>query len=506
MKKLFVLLLVCPLAVLSQISSLQTIFSTSGGIQFRGATENAFGDIYAVASLPGGLDDGDIVVVKWVNGAVSWSKQIPLSGEQEACDIAAHANGDITVLGSHSTGVFAPNEIIMIRMDASGNILWSKVIGSTETDNMNKIEILSGDRIRLSGGVAVNGILGPATLIFDGSGNLLSEKYLNTISFASPNFVAHAMSDGNLLMTGTDRLGHICDSTGFFLSNFPGQMAGESASACSAPNGNYVVAYSDNIGAPSGGSIVVGSLVPGAFNPQWLNKYNSNLSEQAEGIFTVQDQFMLISIINASNGTASLGISMIDTLGTLLSTKRVTITGYDYITVNNIRQNGDGSILLCAMVQNSTFIPAGLLMKISSDGDPGCNPATYNFSTIQTSSVPAAGIFNQGLNLMTLDSTFTASSVDTSFQVSVPCVVVSDRTRSMKTPSEVFPNPGEGIFTIPGLSSGTLPEVWDMHGKKMEVILMGGGNIELRQREAGIYLLRYSDNKGKLHTQKLVLQ
>ena len=373
MKKIFLFLSLAPLALFAQISSLQTLFSVPGGVQTRAAVENAFGDIYVAASFLSGVDDGDLAIIKLVNGVPDWTKHLPLPGVQGALDIAAHSNGDLTVLCSYGPNVFNIVDFMLVRIDAAGNVLWTKVLGSADIDYMNRVDVLSGDRIRLSGSMPLGGILRPATLIFDGNGSLISEKYINVTNYASPNFSAYAMSNGNIIYSGSNRLGLVCDSTGVWQSNVPVQLGGESGAACSGNSGNYIVAYTDNIGAPSGGSnIVVGSQTPGVFQLNWLNKFSTSFDEFAEAIFYHEGIITLITNQTTSNnGLQALGITLIDTTGAILSSKSLMPAGYDYLTVYSCRQNPDGSILVSSMVQNSSFEPNGWVVKISPEGDAG---------------------------------------------------------------------------------------------------------------------------------------
>lgn len=505
MKKISLLLLLFPLSLLAQVSSLQTIFSTANGIQAKSATENAFGDIFIAATMIGGVDNGDIAVIKMVNGNVSFTRQIPLAGVQNATDIAAHPNGDVTIVGTDATGVFATTDVILIRMDAAGNILWTQSFGSADNDNINTIDILSGDRIRLSGSVWVNGSLNPATLILSGTGVIQSEKYLNVPNFASPNFCAFAMGDGNLVMTGSNRLGQICDSTGFLTAAFPGELSGESAGACSGHRGNYIVAYTDNIGAPTGSSVVVASYVPGAFFTEWLNKYNTTSDETAEGIFYHQNVFTLVTSLTASNGTQSIGVTLLDTVGNQISSKRVMPTGYDYITIYRCRQNSDGSVMVSGMIQNSTFLPNAFVMKISPDGDAGCAPPSFNFSVSPNSAFPGSGVFNQNGGPMNVNPQITATTLDTAFQVSVPCLVVSAKTNQLDATSHVFPNPSKGIFNIAGFTYGDKIEVFDVHGRMISLSNSHSGIIDMQEQPNGLYLLRHTGANGKVNIQRVAL-
>ncbi|MEY4110221.1 MAG: hypothetical protein RLZZ46_576 [Bacteroidota bacterium] len=506
MKTALFYFLLLPLSLIAQISSLQTIISTSGGIQAKSATENAFGDIFIAGTLPGGLDDGDIVLIKMVNGNVSLTKQIPLPEVQNATDIAAFPNGDICIVGTNAQGVFASTDIILMRLDASLNILWTKILGSADNDNINTIDVLSGDRLRLSGSVSVNGILSPATLILDSTGNILSEKYLNVPNFASPNFSAYEMADGKLVMTGSNRLGQICDSTGVLTSAIPGELAGQSVAACSGANGNYVVAYSDNLGSPTGSSVVVASYVPGSFFTEWLNKYNTTNDEIAAGIFFHQNVFTLITVLTTSNGLQSIGITLLDSIGNQLSSKRVIPAGYDYINIYRCRQNSDGSVMVSGMIQNSSFLPNGFVMKISPEGEAGCNPPIFNFSVSANSAFPGSAVFNQSTTLMNVLSSPIATTLDTAFQVTVPCLVVSDETKILKDQPMIYPNPGQGIFFIPGLQPASVAEVFDLHGRRIQTQQSSEGRIDIQDCMPGIYLIKYSDRQGKTQIHRVIVR
>ncbi len=72
----------------------------------------------------------------------------------------------------------------------------------------------------------------------------------------------------------------------------------------------------------------------------------------------------------------------------------------------------------------------------------------------------------------------------------------------------LYPNPNRGQFTIAGVSSGMLIEVYDYTGRKISSITTNNETIQLNisNRSNGVYLIRIIDKDGNLVSQKMVVK
>jgi hypothetical protein len=106
---------------------------------------------------------------------------------------------------------------------------------------------------------------------------------------------------------------------------------------------------------------------------------------------------------------------------------------------------------------------------------------------------------------MIVNPQITATTLDTAFQVSVPCLVVSAKTNQLDATSHVFPNPSKGIFNIAGFTYGDKIEVFDIHGRMISLSNSHSGIIDMQEQPNGLYLLRHTGANGKVNIQRVAL-
>jgi hypothetical protein len=85
-------------------------------------------------------------------------------------------------------------------------------------------------------------------------------------------------------------------------------------------------------------------------------------------------------------------------------------------------------------------------------------------------------------------------------------LVVSDETKILKDQPMIYPNPGQGIFFIPGLQRGAVVEVWNVQGRLIQTKQISEGRIDIQDCMPGIYLIKYSDRQGKTQIHRVIVR
>jgi hypothetical protein len=91
---------------------------------------------------PSGAGSSDYALIKWgTTGNMTWSKLIGTSGMDIATDFEVTADGGYIITGYTSAASQpADTNILVVRTDSTGNVIWSKVYGGAAFDIANSIE------------------------------------------------------------------------------------------------------------------------------------------------------------------------------------------------------------------------------------------------------------------------------------------------------------------------------------------------------------------------------
>ena len=181
------------------------------------------------------LDNGDLLLVGWSFSGVSGDKTEPAIGVYDGWVIRVDANGnkvwdrtlgttdpdvlnsavelsDGTILLGGNIQKINNSDYWLINLDAQGNVLWQKTVGGANEDALKKIILLPNDEF-LVAGASSSGISGDRTaaskggtdywvLKFDHEGNIIWDKaFGGRLSDNLEDMIA--LSDGSFLLGGS---------------------------------------------------------------------------------------------------------------------------------------------------------------------------------------------------------------------------------------------------------------------------------------------------------------
>jgi len=102
--------------------------------------------------ITGKIDSQGIVTIKYdAYGNYKWKKQFYILHTAEASDIGVDNEGNIIVTGYAWVSPSTENDIVTIKYDTNGNVLWQKIFDAEIRDNASQLVIGANDNIYIIG-------------------------------------------------------------------------------------------------------------------------------------------------------------------------------------------------------------------------------------------------------------------------------------------------------------------------------------------------------------------
>jgi hypothetical protein len=189
---------------------------TSGGDTSRSVAVDAWGNAYISGYTNGslgGTNEGlfDAFLTKYdASGNLLWSRQMGTTTYDRSYSVAVDASGNAYMTGVTSGSLGGTNaggdDAFLTKYDGSGNLLWSRQMGTSGGDYSNSVAVDASGNAYISG---ETGGAGPSAgsvdaflIKYDGSGNLLWSRQIGTSSNEWSESVAVDAS-GNAYISGT---------------------------------------------------------------------------------------------------------------------------------------------------------------------------------------------------------------------------------------------------------------------------------------------------------------
>jgi uncharacterized delta-60 repeat protein len=375
---------------------------------------------YVVAGYTRSFGAGgrDFYVVKLdSSGNVLWTKTIGGSNDDVARSIIQSSDGGYVVAGWTSSFGAGSSDFWVVKLDSSGNVLWTKTIGGSSGDYANSI-IQSSD-----GGYVVVGqtnSFGENIFVvkLDSSGNVLWSK---TISGSYYDFVRSIIqsSDGGYVVVGrTLRAGRYdmyivkLDSYGdvVWTKTIGGDDDHDEAySIIQSSDGGYVVAgYTESFGA--GGSDFYVVKLDSSGNVQWTKTIGGSEKEVATSIIQSSDGGYVVAGFTESFGAGYFDIYVVklDSSGNVQWTKTIIGRSSDDFPWSII-QSSDGGYVVAG---HTYSLGAGgwdfYVVKMDANGNVCFSQNVTNYSVssnVGSSSSPSATAFPQSPTVNTVSPT-----------------------------------------------------------------------------------------------------
>ena len=128
-------------------------FGGAGRDRAWSATLTADGGLVVAAETePAGLEDRDAYLIRITSdGEARWVRTIDVPGDQRVFEVARAADGAFVVVGTTATNRGANRDVYVVRVDAGGNLVWTRTYGGAPDDVGHGVVALSGGEVLVTG-------------------------------------------------------------------------------------------------------------------------------------------------------------------------------------------------------------------------------------------------------------------------------------------------------------------------------------------------------------------
>jgi uncharacterized delta-60 repeat protein len=312
------------------------------------------GYVVAGSTWSFGAGGRDIYVVKLDSGGnVEWTKTIGGSGSDGALSIIQSSDGGYVVAGYTSSFGAGGYDFYIVKLDSSGNVIWTKTIGGRFNDEAWSI-IQSSDGGYVVAGYTSSFRLGDRDIYvvkLDSSGNVIWTK---TIGGGNLDYALSIIqsSDGGYVVAGytvsfgagwMDIYVVKLDSSGnvIWTKTISGSGNDAALSIIQSSDGGYVVAgYTSSFGAGYEDIYIV--KLDSSGNVIWTKTIGGSDSDRAYSIIQSSDGGYVVAGYTSSFGAGyeDIYIVKLDSSGNVIWTK--TIGGSDSDRARSIIRSSDG--------------------------------------------------------------------------------------------------------------------------------------------------------------------
>jgi uncharacterized delta-60 repeat protein len=371
----------------TNIDVARSIQQTSDGGYIVAGDTHSFGAFYSNA----------LIIKLNSSGNIQWSRSIGETDGDDASSIQQTSDGGYIVAGytnSFGTG----GDVLVVKLDSSGNIQWSRAIGGTDDDAANSIQQTSDGGYIVAGYTYSFGAGSYDFLIIklNSSGNIQWSRAIGGTNYDEALSIQQT-SDGGYIVAGyTNSFGagrfdaliiKLNSSGNIQWSRAIGGTNGDDAvSIQQTSDGGYIVAgYTNSFGA--GGDVLIIKLNSSG-NIQWSRAIGGTNYDEALSIQQTSDGGYIVAGYTDSFGTGGdVLVFKLDSSGNIQWSRAIGGTSID--RAYSIQQTSDGGYIVAG---DTLSFGAGsfdfLIIKLDSSGNiSGCGNV-LNVSPTNTSISP----------------------------------------------------------------------------------------------------------------------
>lgn len=515
--------------------------------------------------------------------AQTFLKSVGTPSDDLVSSILQTSDNCYLLTGATTAAVAGYIDAVVLKMDSAGNILWTKAYGLNDFDQLTSaVQTYDGNFV-CAGSSKVSSTNDRDALVMkiDNSGNILWSKLYGTIGtdYASPLEGLIQTTDSGFVVVGiSNNLTGVFNNDPFIMKlnsngdtvwtkGLSNQFNESFSSVKQTPDGGYIVTGRSN----SFGNFVTDALLIKFYangNIQWQKRYSGTAWEEAQAVTIVNDGYVVAgSTTTFGAGGYDAMVFKTDTLGNLLWSTAIGGTGPDAMyammqtpdsgfvvtgftesynahrfnqpnqilgtdsaevftfKLNSvgdtvwcygyggnlldesygIGQTTDGRIMIATQSYSFGDSLQGLVIITDENGIAGCNSKRI-VPTVSACPLSVDSTQFAEYSLTYTDSISLISS-PINFTDSTSCYFFTSLQSVEATTSfTVVPNPSFNYFTIAG---NVLPQtnltVYDLLGNEIKSLreIQKGVNVECSKWAAGIYILQFS-NRVNNHLVKFI--
>lgn len=375
-------------------------FQGSGSIEIRGIQIDANKNLYCVGAIATSSNKKQIWIAKVAaSGNVLWEKSFGGGENDIATGALIDSANNVFVVGDIGTSA-SSSDIFIAKMDASGTVLWQKILGGEGSRNGQGVALDAYNNVYVSGTVPpVSAYQFRQAFLakFDPSGALLWQRSLLKYTVNSFTNGAAVMVDGNNNPTviGQTERGESAiirfDSNGEVLS--ARDCYGVSVFSARMDSSGYIYAA----GGASGAAVVL-KIAP-TDTVIWrsdIKEASSPLSTGAASICLAADGGMYFAGSSVSGGITTGVFARIEPSGDIGIARRFSVSGQS-TSLYGVATDNDGSVYVSGMTNIDSALGSFLAkMPINGSG--------VGYFNVISSSIPATKQIRYSEALMTRTS------------------------------------------------------------------------------------------------------
>jgi hypothetical protein len=382
-----------------------------------------------------GADSVDIFLVKTdANGNIIWAKTYGGIVDEYAHSVLQTSDGGYIVAGeTHSFGA-GWHDVLLIKTDANGNVIWAKTYGGTSWDVARSVQQTSDGGYIVAGYTDSFGAGGPDFFLIkiDANGNISWAKtYGGTYSDWARS--VQQTSDGGYIVAGytlsfgagyediflikTDANGNVQ-----WAKTYGGTSGDLAYSVHQTSDGGYIVAgTTGSFGA--GGSDIFLIKTDANGNIIWAKTYGGTYYDYASSVHQTSDGGYIVAGRTISFGAGSWNIFLIktDANGNIIWAKTYGGTDWDY--ASSVHQTSDGGYIVAGYTLSfGAGIWDAFLIKTDANGNIGSCSIVRN--VIPTVNTVSPTVTTPSLSVSSVSPTVNSVSLTVTsltFNVSEPC-------------------------------------------------------------------------------------
>ena len=457
-------------------------------------------------------------------GNLIWSKAITCGIKNQPYSICHCKNGGYIITGDISCSYTSWYDLSLIKLDENGNVLWSKYLkdnlppSSNKNHDVGRSIIELDDESLIIAGYTDSYGAGQSDILLiktNPNGNILWNKtygmlgmdecyslsQLNDKGFILSGACAKdGLGDGDSFLMRTDSLGNViwAKSYGKTLNEVDG-------SAKPTRDNGYIITGRGITDSNGWDTFLI--KTDSAGNLTWAKYYGGIYFEAGEDVIQVSDGNYVFTGRTGSLGNPAGDAFLIktDTLGSIIFNKSYRVNDINFGT--NVQQTNDGFVITGAELFYAFPSPGHVFfIKTDNNGNSGCNesdsvitttPYTLTVTPLTLSvSTPTYSLHNSNLYIANVGT------------VTSLCSNVGLKEFNYENNNViVFPNPSKMEFSFKNIESGSKIEIFDSFGKMVfNFVAKSNENVvNFKEKGDGIYFYKVTTSSKMIRRGKIIL-
>jgi len=456
----------------NKTGALNWLKTYSGPSDIRGVKiVETFAKDYVIVGWTNGFGAGadDIYVLKTnPNGDSLWTKTYGGTSYEYGLSIKELPDSSYIIVGQTTTYGAGSNDVLLIRINQIGNVLWTKTIGNTGQDYGNDVIHTSDNHLVVTGYTTVTSQLEDVYLIkLNLQGDTLWTKSYGTVETdigyslietidSSYLIVGYSGTypDYDILLLKVDQNGNLINSLKYGSTN---RDEGHSVILCK-DSSFAITGYTKSFGSGNGDVCLL--KIKSNLSIDWAYNYGGANLDMGNSVYQTFDNGFIITAYSSSFGAVGSDVYMIKTDKDGISGCNQTPIVCSFVNVPCI-------------VGAGSFISSGLLVGGTNSN---INPTTLNYNSLCVDSL-AISIGE----LLDLEIGFT-----------------------------ITPNPftTNTTITFNEEQRNTSIKIKNLLGEEIKVINFTGKQllIDKAEMKAGVYFVQTTNEQHHIYTEKIIIQ